>query len=140
MEELRSNVCSNEGEKTTTCTYVLKKPTLVTRGGLRGCTCAGTDERKTPQHAGWLDCLFSEAMEVAFGHGLAHSSTLFESLRGLQTASSDLREAYQSASAERARVSAGGGVRVSWRGHLPQWAAVLLCVFIFLVFAVKLVS
>ncbi|CAM9122545.1 unnamed protein product [Ectocarpus sp. 6 AP-2014] len=133
MEELRSNVCSNEDEDD--YVYVLKKPTLVTRGGLRGCTCAGTDKRKTPQHAGGRDRLFSEAMEVAFGHGLAHSSTLFESLRGLQTASSDLREAYQSTSAERARVSAGG-VRVSWRGYLPPWAAVW-CVFIFLAFAVK---
>ncbi|CAM9559995.1 unnamed protein product [Ectocarpus sp. 12 AP-2014] len=137
MEELRSNVCSNEDEDD--YVYVLKKPTLVTRGGLRGCTCAETDERKTPHHAGGRDRLFSEATEVAFGHGLAHSSTLFGSLRGLQTASSDLREGHQSASAERTRVSAGG-VQVSWRGYLPPWAALLWCVFIFLVFAVKPVT
>ncbi|CAN0006164.1 unnamed protein product [Ectocarpus sp. 8 AP-2014] len=138
MEELKRNVCSNEDEDD--YVYVLKKPTLVTRGGLRGCTCAGTDERKTPQHAGGRYRLFSEAMEAAFGHGLAHSSALFESLRGLQTASSsDLRDAFQSASAERARVSAGG-VRVSWRGYLPPWAVVLWCVFFFLVFAAKPVS
>ncbi|CAN0032196.1 unnamed protein product [Ectocarpus sp. 4 AP-2014] len=139
MEELMSNVCSNEGEKVRLYVYVLRKPTLVTRGGLRGHTCAETDERETPHHAGGRDRLFSEAMEVAFGHRLAHSSTLFESLRGLQTVSSDLREGYQSALAERTRVSAGG-VQVCWRGYLPPRAAVLWGVFIFLVFAVKPVS
>ncbi|CAM9186572.1 unnamed protein product [Ectocarpus fasciculatus] len=133
MEELRSNVWSNEDEDD--YVYVFKKPAALTRGGLRG--CAGTDERETLK-AGERDGLFSEAMKVAFRHGLAPSSALYESLRSLQMVSSDMRETYQSAAGERSRVSAG--MQVSWRRYLPPWNAVVLCLYIFFVFAVKPVS